>query len=107
MPSATEIIRDAWGEAVEDPHLEQPATEGEARALARARMKARARRFVTGRGVTSGTAALRVGRKMELLDLAPWFSGVWEATEVRHRFDPAEGCRTEFAACRAALEQGA
>jgi phage protein D len=105
--TGAEIIRDAWGEAPEDLHLEQPATEGEARALAEARMKARARRFVTGRGVTNGTAALRVGRKLELLDLGPWFSGVWETTEVRHRFDQAEGYRTEFAACRAALEPGA
>lgn len=105
--TGAEIIREAWGEAAEDLHLEQPATEGEARALAEARMKARARRFVTGRGVTSGTAELRVGRKVELLDLGPWFSGVWEVTELRHRFDQAEGFRTEFAACRAALEQGA
>jgi len=105
--TGADIIREAWGEAAEDLHLEHPATEGEARALAEARMKRRARRFVTGRGVTSGTAALRVGRKLELLDLGPWFSGVWEAMEVRHSFDQATGYRTEFTACRAALEQGA
>lgn len=104
--SGAEIIREAWGEAAEALHLEQPATEGEARALAEARMKARARRFVTGRGTTSGTPALRVGRKVELLDLGPWFSGLWEVTEVRHRFDQASGFRTDFAACRAALEPG-
>jgi phage protein D len=105
--SGAEIIRAAWGEAAESLHLEQPATEAEARSLAEARMKARARRFVTGRGVTSGTPALRVGRKLELLDLGPWFSGLWEVTEVRHAFDQASGFRTEFAACRAALEPGA
>jgi phage protein D len=105
--TGAEIIREAWGEAAADLHLEQPATEAEARALAEAQMKTRARRFVTGRGVTSGTPELRVGRKVELLDLGPWFSGVWEATEVRHSFDQSTGYRTEFAACRAALEQGA
>lgn len=105
--TGAEIIAESWGESPEDLHLEQPATEGEARALAEARMKARARRFVTGRGVTSGTPALRVGRKVELLDLGPWFSGIWEVTELRHRFDQSEGYRTDFAACRAALEQGA
>jgi hypothetical protein len=32
---------------------------------------------------------------------------VWEVTAVRHSFDQASGFRTEFDACRAALEAGA
>jgi phage protein D len=105
--TGAEIIRAAWGEAPEDLHLEQPATAGQARRLAEARMHNRARRFVTGRGVTRGTPGLRVGAKLELLDLGAWFSGVWEVTAARHTFDQASGYRTEFEACRAALEPGA
>lgn len=102
-----ECVRAAWGEAPEDLHLEMPATADEARQLAEARMKRRARRFVTGRGVTRGTPAIRVGARVELVDLGAWFSGVYEVTAARHRFDQAEGYRTEFEACRASLEPGA
>lgn len=102
-----EAVRAAWGEAPEDLHLEMPATAAEARALAEARLRRRARRFVTGRGVTRGTPGLRVGARVELVDLGAWFSGVYEVTAARHRFDQAEGYRTEFEACRAALEPGA
>ncbi|MCU0944376.1 MAG: contractile injection system protein, VgrG/Pvc8 family [Rubritepida sp.] len=102
-----DCVRDAWGEAPEDLHLEMPATADEARQLAEARMKRRARRFVTGRGVTRGTPSIRVGARVELVDLGAWFSGVYEVTAARHRFDQAEGYRTEFEACRPALEPGA
>jgi phage protein D len=105
--TGAEIVRDAWGEAPEDLHLDGPSTTDEARSLAEGRMKHRARHFVTGRGVTRGTPAMRVGGRVELLDLGPWFSGVWEVTAVRHCFNQASGYRTEFEACRAALEPGA
>jgi len=102
-----EALQAAWREAPEDLHLELPATEAEAQRLAEARMQARARRFLTGHGTTRGTPTLRPGGRAELLDLGPWFSGVWEVTSVRHCFDQAAGYSTEFTACRAALEPGA
>jgi phage protein D len=102
-----ECLREAWGEAPEDLHLDMPAGADEARRLAEARMKRRARRFVTGRGTTRGTPQLRVGARVELVDLGSWFSGVYEVTLARHRFDQADGYRTEFECCRAALEPGA
>jgi phage protein D len=102
-----EALQEAWGDSPEDLHIEMPATTEEAQGLADSHMKARARRFVAGRGVTRGTPKLRAGGRAELLDLGPWFSGVYEVTTVRHTFDQASGFRTEFAACRAALEQGA
>jgi phage protein D len=105
--TGAEIVRDAWGETPEDLHLDGPSTTDEARSLAEGRMKHRARHFITGRGVTRGTPALRVGGRVELLDLGPWFSGVWEVTAVRHTFNQSSGYRTEFEACRAALEAGA
>jgi phage protein D len=105
--TGAEIVEAAWGDSPEDLHLEAPATSDEARRLAEARMKARARRFVRGSGVTRGTPDLRIGAKVELLDLGAWFSGIWEVTAVRHSFDQAAGFRTSFDACRAALEAGA
>jgi phage protein D len=102
-----EALQQAWGEAPEDLHLEMPATTEEARGLAEARMKQRARAFISGRGVTRGTPGLRAGGRAELLDLGPWFSGVYEVTKVRHSFDQASGFRTEFEARRAAMEAGA
>lgn len=102
-----EALRQAWGEAPEDLHLEMPTTTEEARTLAEARMKRRARAFIRGRGTTRGTPGLRAGGRAELLDLGPWFSGVYEVTRVRHSFDQASGFRTEFEACRAAMEAGA
>jgi phage protein D len=102
-----EALQQACGEAPEDLHLEMPATTEEARGLAEARMKQRARVFINGRGTTRGTPGLRAGGRAELLDLGPWFSGVYEVTRVRHSFDQASGFRTEFDACRAALEAGA
>jgi phage protein D len=105
--TGAEIVREAWGEAPEDLHLDAPASTDEARRLAEARMRHRARNFIRGRGITRGTPTLRVGGRVELLDLGAWFSGVWEVTAVRHSFDQAAGYRTEFEACRAALEAGA
>jgi phage protein D len=105
--TGAEILRESWGEASEDLHLDAPASTDEARRLAEARMRHRARNFIRGRGVTRGTPTLRVGGRVELLDLGAWFSGVWEVTAVRHSFDQAAGYRTEFEACRAALEDGA
>lgn len=90
-------VLDALGwSAVEHHHLDVPSTEAEARSLATALARRRARRFLTGRGKTSGTPALRVGCQVDLLDLGPWFSGVWDVVAVRHSFDERSGLRTWF-----------
>jgi phage protein D len=86
--------------AVEHLHVDAPLTESEARTLAEMRLKRRARRFVTGKGVTSGTPSMKVGSKVDLVDLGPWFSGVWHVSKVRHTFDRSEGFRTRFEAER-------
>jgi len=89
--------------AAEDLHLEVPATAEEARTLAQALMRARARRFVCGRGVTDGTPKMHVGSRVDLVDLGPWFSGVYHIAEVRHTFDQVDGLRTHFRAERVDL----
>lgn len=95
-----EIVGRVFAEAADDLHLEAPATPAEARTLAEAALRRRARRFVRGAGVTRGTPQLRVGAKVELVDLGPWFDGSYLVTAVTHRFDQHEGYRTEFEAQR-------
>lgn len=95
-----EIVGRVFAGAADDLHLEAPATREEARTLAEAALRRRARRFVRGTGVTRGTPQLRVGARIELVDLGPWFDGGYLITAVTHRFDQDEGYRTEFEARR-------
>ncbi len=95
-----EVVTRVFANAADDLHLEAPATGAEARTLAEAAQRRRARRFVRGVGVTRGTPQLHVGSKVELVDLGPWFAGTYLVTAVTHRFDQHEGFRTEFEAQR-------
>lgn len=101
-----EILAEIWPDAAEDLHLEMPATSDEADGLAKAHMRRRARAFVRGRGTATGNPDLKVGVRVELLDLGPFFTGVYQLTSVRHCFDMASGYRTLFEASRAALGEG-
>lgn len=87
-------------DAIEDHHDEMPVTSEEAVQLARALMKARARRFVVARGTTDGTPTLRVASRVHLTDLGPWFDGIYHVCNVRHVWDQTEGYRTHFVAER-------
>jgi uncharacterized protein len=95
-----EIVTRVFANAADDLHMEAPATGAEARMVAEAALRRRARRFVRGVGVTRGTPQLHVGSKVELVDLGPWFAGTYLITAVTHRFDQQEGFRTEFEAQR-------
>jgi uncharacterized protein len=86
-------------QAEEHIHLESPASEQEARQLAEALARARARRFVRGHGKTVGTPRLKAGRPIELKGLGG-FDGVYDLASVRHTFDRAVGFRTYFSAER-------
>ena len=88
-------------------HLEMPASRTEAQALARAEMLQRGRRFVVGRGMTSGTPKLKVGAEVELSDVGAWFSGRWNVCAVRHYFDFSQGLRTHFVAERVDMGRSA
>jgi len=101
-----EVVTQVFANAAEDLHLEAPATGAEARTLAEAAMRRRARRFVRGVGLTLGTPSLRVGSRVELVDLGPWFAGTYLVTAVVHRFDQSDGYRTEFVAQRPDLGGG-
>lgn len=101
----SEVVAEVFSGAAEDLHLEAPATREEARWRAEARLRQRGRRFVRGRGVTLGTPSMRVGSRLDLVDLGPWFRGIYLVTAVSHRFDQASGYRTHFEAQRAHLEE--
>lgn len=98
-----QVLDELGWSAVEHHHLEVPATTEEARTLATAMMRRRARRFLTARGTTSGTPAMRVGSRVDVADAGPYFSGRWVVVSVRHTFDQARGFRTHFLAERTDL----
>lgn len=98
-----EVVDAVFPGAVLDLHPEAPATPAEARTLAETALRRRARRFVRGLGVTRGTPALRVGSRLDLVDLGPWFSGIYLVTAVTHAFDQVNGYRTHFEAQRAQI----
>lgn len=80
-------------------HL-HPGSADEARQLAEAWLRQINRRFVVGHGCAQPDARLRCGARVELNGLGPLFSGAYALAEVTHRFDMAEGLRTEFVAER-------
>lgn len=102
-PTGPRVLDDLGWEAIEHHHLEAPASGEEARALATAMMRQRARRFLTATGMTSGTPKLRVGSRIDVADAGPMFSGRWTVAAVRHRFDAVRGLRTYFVAERTDL----
>lgn len=104
--SGAAVLRRAFGERKENLAHTAPRTAAEAQAEAEAHFRQRARRFVTGQAVSGPDAALRVGARVELADLGPWFSGTWSIIAVRHVFDGDQGLRTEFDVERAGLGGG-
>lgn len=77
-----------------------PLSKDEARRMAQARYRERARRFVRGSGVVDGNVHIRVGATVELDGLGPWFDGSYYVTAARHTFDLRHGFRTAFEAER-------
>ncbi len=73
-----------------------PLTGQEARSIAQARYRERARRFVTGAGVTDGDARIRVGTTVNLSQLGSLFDGAYSVVRVQHTYDGANGFRTAF-----------
>lgn len=95
-PTGGRAIEIAFGRTVEAVVDAVPESADEAAALARAHYRLRAADFVTGTGVTTAAPGLRVGRQVTLHQLGPLFSGTYQITAVRHRFDAGTGLHTEF-----------
>jgi uncharacterized protein len=105
--SGGSILETALGARKERLVHTAPFDAEEARAMAEARYRERARRFVTGAGVADGMAELRVGATLSLSGLGGLFDGNYYAVRVRHVYDLDHGYRTEFAVERPGLGQAA
>jgi phage protein D len=78
-----------------------PVVESDARAVARAEMLRRSRRFVRVCGTTTGTPELVVGSKLTLARCGRPIDGAgYYVTRVHHSYDLAHGMRTRFDAER-------
>ena len=78
-----------------------PVVQSDARAVARAEMLRRSRRFVRVRGITTGTPELVVGSRLTLARCGRPFDGSgYYVTHVHHSYDLAHGMRTRFDAER-------
>lgn len=94
--SGSSVLGEALAERKERVTSSVPLAQPEARALAEARYRARARRFVTGRGSADGNPAIRVGTTLDLTGLGDLFNGKYYVRLARHTFDKATGYRTSF-----------
>lgn len=94
--SGSSILATAFLERHECLVVTEPLDRDDARARARAAYLDRARRFVTGTGMTEGTPTLRPGVVVTLSGLVPVFDGDYRIVRTRHTFDLREGYRTEF-----------
>ncbi|MFD0381736.1 phage late control D family protein [Streptomyces stramineus] len=104
-----DVLLKAVGQRVDQRIRMVPLAETEGRAWARARMQARARRFVTATGTTAGTPELTVGSRLTLTGVgAPFDGDGYYTTRVRHTFQRgAQGLRSHFEAERATVNAGA
>lgn len=101
--SGLALVARALGERPDTVAHLAPSDAGEARAVAESWLRQIARRFVVGRGKASPNAALKPGVQLRLTGLGPLFNGQYTVSEVGHRFDLAEGLRSEFTVERPAI----
>jgi phage protein D len=101
--SGSIVLGQAFAERHECLVVAEPLDGDDARTRARAAYLDRARRFVTGTGMTEGTPALRPGVVVTLSGLVPLFNGDYRVVRTRHHFNVADGYRTEFDVERAGI----
>jgi hypothetical protein len=94
--SGSAVLAQALAQRRERLALAIPLSRQEAQAMAEARYRERARRFVRGAGVVNGNVSVRVGTTVELQGLGPFFDGPYYVTLARHTFDLRVGYRTMF-----------
>jgi phage protein D len=103
LQGGSEILDDAFGERIATYVHTAPHTTAEARAIAEAEYKMRARRFVTGSGTADGDPRIRVGAILELSQLGKMFDGDYYITSACHTVDLDSGYMTEFEVERAGI----
>jgi uncharacterized protein len=73
-----------------------PLSSDEARAVAEARFRLVARRFLTGSGTAEGDARIAVGSHVDLVGVSPAVAGRYYVTQTRHAYNESDGFRTTF-----------
>jgi len=101
--SGAKVLAQALASRVERIVSLVPLSDSEARSMAEARFRCRARRFITGAGLSDGNPKIRVGTIVDLQGLGPLFSGKYFVNVARHTFDLRFGYRTAFEVERAGL----
>lgn len=101
-----DVLQRAFGARPSHRVRDVPLKGEEARALAKAALLMRARRFVRAVGIADGNTDLRVGTVLKMERVTPLFEGDgYYVTRVRHQFDLSNGYRTHFEAERAWIGQ--
>lgn len=96
-----EVLASALGERSSYRVRDVPLNSEQANAWAKAELLRRARRFISLRGLTLGTAAMTVGSLVKLERVGAVFEGEgYYVTRVAHSFDTERGFRTQFDAER-------
>jgi len=97
-----QVLERAFGTRTSYRVQDVPLSGEQARALAKAALLSRARRFVSASGVADGDTAIHVGGLLRLERVSPLFEGEgYYVTRTRHEFDLTQGYLTHFEAERA------
>lgn len=94
--SGAELLRESFGDRPEHLGNQAARDDSEAQALVDAQYTRRAGGFVRVQGTAQGNPSLRVGSHVTLQGLGPRFENTYFVTRASHRFDQADGYRTEF-----------
>jgi phage protein D len=103
--SGSSILQQAFASRKERIVHTVPFSVEEARSIAQARYRERARHFVTGTGLADGDTSIRVGAIVNLSRLGGLFNGKYYVVRARHSYDRTYGFRTEFDVERPGLGQ--
>jgi uncharacterized protein len=101
--SGSRVLSQAFGDRAERVVHSVPFSTQEARAVAEARYREIARRFLTAEGIADGDARLKVATEVTMSGVGPLFNGPWYVTGVRHTFDPINGFLSRFCCERPGL----
>jgi phage protein D len=105
--SGIDLLASAFSARPSARRLMAVTTTDEARDLARAALRARARRFVNVSAVATVLPDLTIGTRLCLDGIGPMFGGDgYGVTEVAHGFDRTQGATTAFRAERATVDGG-
>lgn len=101
--SGSRLLSETFGDRPDRIVHTVPLTGDEARAVAAARYREIARKFLTAEGIADGDARLKVATEVTLSGLGPLFDGPWYVSAVRHTFDARNGYMSRFCCERAGL----